>query len=373
VPLYLAARRLSSSPRTAVLLTTAAALSVGILGYAGTIGRSLDVATFDKARLGVGADVVVSAPALVDLPPAAGLRATDVVRFLATAGEARTDVTVLGVDPATFGTVAFWDPGFADQPLDDMLRDLDRPGAVLPALAVGRGVGAIDIGGFRFDVSTVTGVAAFPGQGTGTTLVVSTPALQRVLASHGISLGSIGVTYAVWVRGPVSRAVDYVEGLGLSSTAVRTAAAFVGAPTFRAISSTFLFMELLGVLAAVVALLGVLLYLQARQHARLVSYAVSSRMGLSRGAHRRAVFLEIGAVLLASATVGGALALAAGALLSPWVDPMPSLPPSPSFRPPIGLFAAIAVAVPVTAAVATFLVQRRADRANVAEELRYAG
>jgi hypothetical protein len=78
-------------------------------------------------------------------------------------------------------------------------------------------------------------------------------------------------------------------------------------------------------------------------------------------------------VLLASATVGGALALAAGALLSPWVDPMPSLPPSPSFRPPIGLFAAIAVAVPVTAAVATFLVQRRADRANVAEELRYAG
>jgi hypothetical protein len=96
-------------------------------------------------------------------------------------------------------------------------------------------------------------------------------------------------------------------------------------------------------------------------------------MGLSRGAHRRAVFLEIGAVLLASATIGGALALAAGALLSPWVDPMPSLPPSPSFRPPIGLFAAIAVAVPVTAAVATFLVQRRADRANVAEELRYAG
>jgi putative ABC transport system permease protein len=373
VPLYLAARRLSSSPRTAVLLTTAAALSVGILGYAGTIGRSLDVATFDKARLGVGADVVVGAPALVDLPPAAGLHATDVVRFLATAGDARTDVTVLGVDPSTLGAVAFWDPGFAARPLDDMLRDLVRPGASLPALAVGRGVDAIDVGGFRVDVSTVTGVTAFPGQGTGTTLVVSTPALQRVLASHGISLGSIGVTYAVWVRGPVSRAVDYVEGLGLSSTAVRTAAAFVGAPTFRAISSTFLFMELLGVLAAVVALLGVLLYLQARQHARLVSYVVSSRMGLSRSAHRRAVFLEIGAVLLASAAVGGALALAAGALLSPWVDPMPSLPPSPSFRPPIGLFGAIALAVPLTAAVATFLVQRRADRANVAEELRYAG
>lgn len=373
VPLYLATRRLSSSPRIAVLLTTAAALSVGILGYAGTIGRSLDAATYDKARLGIGADVVVGAPALVDLPPAAGLHATDVVRFLATTGASRSDVTVLGVDPATFAGAAFWDPGFADRPLGELLAGLDRPGGALPAVVVGPRPDAVDVGGFRIGLSVVSDVRAFPGQGRGTTLVVSTPALQRALSSHGISLGSIGVSYAVWVRGSVADAVAYVEGLGLSSTAVRTTAAFVGAPRFRAVSSTFLYMELLGVLAAVVALLGVLLYLQARQHARLVSYAVSSRMGLSRSAHRAAVFLEIGAVLLASAAVGSALALAAGALLSPWVDPLPSLPPAPSFRPPLGLFAAIALAVPLTGAVAAAIVQRRTDRANVAEELRYAG
>ncbi len=373
VPLYIATRRLSSSPRTAVLLTTAAALSVGILGYAGTIGRSLDLATFDKARLGVGADVVVGAPGLVDLPPTAGLHATNVIRFLASARGSGTDVTILGVDPSTFASAAFWDPGFADRPLDELLRDLNSAGSSLPVLVVGEGADEVEVGGFRIGLSRVADVRAFPGQARGTTLVVSTPTLRRILAAHGISLGSLGVSYAVWVHGPVARAVVYVEGLGLSSTAVRTTAAFVGAPTFRAISSTFLFMELLGVLAAVVALLGVLLYLQARQHARLVSYAVSSRMGLSRRAHRGAVFLEIGAVLLASAVVGGSLALVAGALLSPWVDPLPSLPPSPSFRPPIGLFAAIGLAVPITGAVATFLVQRRADRANVAEELRYAG
>jgi putative ABC transport system permease protein len=373
VPLYLATRRLASSPRIAVLLTTAAALSVGILGYAGTIGRSLDVATFDKARLGIGADVVVGAPGLVDLPTAAGLRATDVVRFLAQTDPARTDVTVLGVDPSSFAHAAFWDPGFADRPLEELLGRLDRAGGTLPALVVGGAVDAVDVGGFRLGVSTVAGVGAFPGQGPGTTVVVSTPALQRALARHGISLGSVGVTYAVWVRGAVARAVDYVEGLGLSSTAVRTTAAFVGAPRFRATSATFLFMELLGVLAAVVALLGVLLYLQARQHARLVSYAVSSRMGLTRRMHRGAVFLEIGAVLLASAVVGSALALVAGALLSPWIDPLPALPPSPSFRPPLGLFAAIAIAVPLTGAIAAIVVQRRTDRANVAEELRYAG
>jgi putative ABC transport system permease protein len=378
VSAYLATRRLSSSPRVAMLLTTAAALSIGILVYAATIGRSLDEATFDKARLAVGADVSVGAPALIDLPPAAGLRATDVVRLLASR-EDGTDVTILAVDPSTFAAAAFWDAGFADRPLPDLLGALSGPargadGDALPALVVGSmPVRDVDLGGYRIGVSTAAEVRAFPGQARGTTIVVATPALQRILDSHGISFGSLGVTYLVWVRGPVARAVTYVEGLGLSSSAVRTTAAFVGAPTFRAISSTFLFMELLGVLAAFVALIGVLLYLQARQHARLVSYAMSSRMGLSGSAHRLAVFLEIGAVLFASAVVGSTLALVAGAMLSPWVDPLPSLPPAPAFRPPLALFSLLALAVPVTGAVAAIVVQRRTDRANVAEELRYAG
>jgi putative ABC transport system permease protein len=375
VPAYLATRRLASSPRIALLLTTAAALSVGILGYAGTIGRSLDIATNDKARLVVGSDVSVPAPASLRLPPSPGLHPTDVVRVTASPASAPGEITILGVDPATFASAAFWDPGFADRPLGELLRDLGRGGTSLPALVVGSSasVGEIDLGGFAIPVTPLERVRAFPGQGTGSTLVVATPVLERILASHGISLDSVGVTFLVWVRGPVARATAYVEGLGLSSSAVRTAAAFVGAPRFRAVSSTFVFMELLGVLAAVVALLGVVLYLQARHHARLVSYAMSSRMGLTRGGHRVAVFLEIGSVLFASAVVGSVLALVAGAVLSPWVDPFPALPPSPAFRPPIPLFAAIAVAVPVTGAVAAVIVQRRTDRANVAEELRYAG
>jgi putative ABC transport system permease protein len=375
VPAYLATRRLASSPRIALLLATAAALSVGILGYAGTIGRSLDIATNDKARLVIGSDVSVPAPALFRLPPSPGLHPTDVVRVTASPATTPGEITILGVDPSTFASAAFWDPGFADRPLIELLRDLGRGGSSLPALIVGSSpdVRQVDLGGFTIPVAPVDRVRAFPGQGTGPTLVVATPVLERILASHGISLDSLGVTFLVWVRGPVARSTAYVEGLGLSAGAVRTAAAFVGAPRFRAVSSTFVFMELLGVLAAVVALLGVVLYLQARHHARLVSYAMSSRMGLTPGAHRLAVFLEIGSVLLASAVVGSVLALVAGAVLSPWVDPFPGLPPSPAFRPPVPLFAAIAVAVPVTGAIAALIVQRRTDRANVAEELRYAG
>jgi putative ABC transport system permease protein len=375
VPAYLAARRLASSPRIAVLLTTAAALSVGILGYAGTIGRSLDIATNDKARLGIGSDLSVPAPEPLRLSPSAGLHATNVVRVTASSASRPGEITLLGVDPATFAAAAFWDPGFADRSLPALLRELGRGGASLPALVVGSSPDprAIDLGGFDIAVRSVERVRAFSGQGPGSTLVVATPVLERILASHGISFGSLGATDLVWVRGPVAHATAYVEGLGLSPGAIRTAAAFVGAPKFQAISSTFAFMELLGVLAAVVALLGVVLYLQARHHARLVSYAISSRMGLTRRSHRLAVFLEIGSVLLAAVLVGSVLALVAGAVLSPWVDPMPALPPSPAFSPPVPLFAAIAIAVPVTGAIAALVVQWRTDRANVAEELRYAG
>jgi hypothetical protein len=376
VPAYLATRRLASSPRIAVVLTTAAALSVGILGYAGTIGRSLDIATTDKARLGVGTDVAAPTPELFDLPPSPGLHPTDVVHVTAARASGTGDVTLIGVDPSSFASGAFWDPGFADRPLGDLLAELGRGGGGLPVLAVGSvssGLHEIDLGGFGVPLSLVADVRAFPGEGPGATVVASTPALQQLLDTHGITMSSLGAGFEVWVRGPVSRGVAYVEGLGLAPGSVPTAAAFVGAPRFRAIASTFGFMELLGVLAAIVALIGLVLYLQARQHARLVSYAMSSRMGLTHRAHAIAVFLEIGAVLLAAAIVGTALALIAGGMLAPWVDPLPSLPPAPAFRPPVPLFAAIAAAVPLTGAAAALLVQRRTDRANVAEELRYAG
>jgi ABC-type antimicrobial peptide transport system permease subunit len=147
----------------------------------------------------------------------------------------------------------------------------------------------------------------------------------------------------------------------------------VRAPNFRAITSSFGFMELLGVLAALVAIIGVVLYLQARQRARLISYAMASRMGLSRRDHRAAVVAEIGAILLVAAAVGTILAAIAGAAMSPWLDPLPAVAPAPSFRTPSGVLLVVLVAVPLTALIGGAVAQRRTDRSNVAEALRYAG
>jgi putative ABC transport system permease protein len=374
-PIYLAARRLSAAPRVTVLLTTAVALAVGILVYSASISGSLGVATNDKARLGIGADVAGAAPQLLSFPPTHGVAATNVVRILAAARPGDRPVTLLGVDPSTFAAAAFWDPRFSDDPLGTLMGAIARPGSALPVIVDGASASpsAISLGGYDVPVRMAGTTAAFPGQGGGSTLVLSTPALERTLAARGLSLGDVGADVEVWARGRTARAVTYLEGLGVAPGSIRTADRFVRAPNFRAISSSFGFMELLGVLAAAVALVGVVLYLQARQRSRLISYAMTSRMGLSRSGHRAAVVAEIAAILLVAAVVGSVLAIVAGSAMSPWVDPLPSVAPAPSFRLPTGVLALVLLAVPLTAVVGAAIVQRRTDAGSVAEALRYAG
>jgi hypothetical protein len=375
VALYLASRRLSAAPRVALLLTTAVALAVGILVYAASISASLEIATTDKTRLGIGADVVGTAPRPLSFPPARGVSATNVVRLPVTSEPGGRVVTLVGVDPSTFARVGYWDPRFSGRSIDELMASIAGGGSALRVIAgatTGR-ISSIALGGYALPVRVEATTSAFPGGASGPTLVVSTPVLQRALAERGLSLDDVAADVEVWARGRTARAVAYVEGLGVPPGSIRVADRFVQAPNFRAISSSFGFMELLGVLAATMALVGVVLYLQARHRTRLISYAIASRMGLSRAGHRAAVFAEIGATLLVAVVVGIGLAVAAGAAMSPWVDPLPSVAPAPSFHAPMGVLGLVLLGVPLTSLVGGVVVQRRADSASVAEALRYAG
>jgi putative ABC transport system permease protein len=121
-----------------------------------------------------------------------------------------------------------------------------------------------------------------------------------------------------------------------------------------------------------VALIGLVLYLQSRQQSREIAYALARRMGMSRGTHRRSVAVELTGMLLGAFVVGTVLAAAATRLIYRKLDLIPSLPPAPMYRIPVVALGEIALAAVVTAVVGAFAVQRRAQRANVAEVLRLA-
>ncbi len=168
-PAFLAARRLSAAPSTALLLVAASFLAVGLLGYSGVVVSSISATTDAKSKLFVGSDAALTVPSVQDLPGPVLAAGTPVVRYTqqTTFGSAGTSVDVLVVDPATFAAHAFWDSRLAPTPLSQLLAEISVPvDGRLPLLSVGPGVPAGDIlslPGEEVPVRVVRDVDAFPG------------------------------------------------------------------------------------------------------------------------------------------------------------------------------------------------------------------
>jgi putative ABC transport system permease protein len=378
-PVYLALRRLASAPRVALLLVTASVLAVGVLVYAGVLVSTVRATVVEKSEVFVGSDTSISVTALEPLPPGARATATVVARIPGGAiSPGQQQVNVLGIDPASFARGAFWDPGLAGTPLEDILHQLGgQAGGPVPALAVAGTLPAnpkLDLSGFGVALRVIGEARGFPGMLGGRPLVVvSTAALNRALGRLNYGVEDFGPTYQVWVKGPVAPVQAALKRAGILPNLIQSAVTIESTPAFLALRWTFGFLEALGILAGAVALIGLLLYLAARQGSREVSYALASRMGLSRRAHRLSVAIELGGMLLAAFVVGAVLAAVAALIVYRRTDLLPQVPPGPLFRLPLVLFAGAGLGAAGFAWLGAWGVQRRADRANIAEVMRLAG
>lgn len=373
----LALRRLVAAPRTVLLLVTGSAVALGLLTYSGTLVASTRSGAADKARVLVGSDTNLQLPG--EAPPGvtAGLPATVVRRFQ----EVRLTldsrpVDMIGVDPASFASGAFWRQGFADASLGRLLGRLDQapPGrlaAVLagPAVADAR---AVDVGPVRLAVTVVATARAFPGMTSSdrSLLVVSSAGFD---AAAGRKRDPASWRTELWARGDPGAALAALRRAGQAPAAVTTAAGQMRTAAFVAQAWTFRLLSALGVLAGMVALVGLVLYAQARQRGRVIAYALTRRMGLSRAAHRRSVLWELAGLLGFAFLLGAGLAVVAAAAVLPRLDPMPELPPSLGLELPGPVLAGTLGCVLLAALAGAVLVQRAADRAKVAEVMRLAG
>jgi putative ABC transport system permease protein len=375
---YLAIRRLAGATRMALLLVTAGALAVGILVYAGTLTTSVRATTLAKARVLTGGDVAVP---LADgaRVPALAVPATRVDRLPGVSvASANGRVDLLGVDPGTFASVVRWDPGFASSPLSQLLRSLSPTGTTRLRVVIAGGRMAsqatLDVTGQNISVQVVGSARAFPGMGQGRpTLVADRVALERAVSvATGRSVPEAGGAHELWARGDPGTVLRSLRRSGLPVAGAVSVERVRSSPSFLAVTWVFGLLTALGLMAGLVALAGLLLYLQARQRSREVAYALSSRMGLSRAAHRRSIALELGGMLGSSFVVGVALALVAARLVNARLDLLPQIPPGPVLRFPWLLLLAAAGVLVLVAAAGAWLVQRAADRADVAEVMRLA-
>jgi len=369
--IYLATRRLASASQTALALVTAVALSVGILVYSGTLARSVTATARAKSLVFNGSDVNLQIAGDFRVPPSMAAHATKVLRmeiqaFVPGVGT----VDILGIDRSTFADAAFWDGSFGSS-LSRLLEELKpgRPGAPMPIATAGVQLpSAGSIVYLRDDqprprpFRTVASLTAFPGFHSNTRLVVMDQSL--------VPGSNTPKTFELWAKGDPATVDAQARAAKLQVLIEETAAAVAGLANFTILSWVFGFLQALGFMTGLIALGGTLLYLEARQRSREVSYALSRRMGLGRRAHRRSVLLELGGMLLVGFVLGAGLSWIAARLVYTKLDPLPQLSPPALFRLPLTTYAVTAAVLLVVAWIGSRWVQRAAERADVAQVMR---
>jgi putative ABC transport system permease protein len=373
---YLAIRRFAGAQKIGFLLITASAIALGVLVYSATLVATTSATVEAKAHVLAGSDVAAVIQNIEDIP--ADFPFPSTVVSLSTGDLFPNDVrvNVLAIDPRTFEEGAFWDPSFADKPLADLLAQLPSDGPRLPVILAGASAPpeatvaarAIDI-----PIAVVDTVTAWPGmEANEASMIVDAATMTRIAQDLGSLPTDPFAVDEMWVKGEPRAVFSAMSDSLLLVEHSRTASEVQDAPSLRSLSWTFGFLQALGFLAGLIALVGLVLYLQSRQQAREVSYALARRMGLTRTSHRRAIAVELVAMLASSALIGGLSALLAARLVSDQIDPLPGLPPGTLFRVPVAILALGPLVLLLIALIGAWRVQRRADRMNVAEVMRLA-
>ena len=222
-------------------------------------------------------------------------------------------------------------------------------------------------------IDVVATAGAFPGMSFQRPLVVADSKLLRhafSTAGGGDPLLDPSVFAQLWVKGPDGPAARALAATSVRPDPILTAGQVLKQPDFTAFTRTFAFMKSLGFGAGFLAVVAILLYLQARQRNRVVSFALSRRMGLGAGEHRLALVLELGGMLLAAFVIAVVLALAAARLLFARIEPLASLSPVLLFDVPFALILGALLALVAVSLAGGLLANRTAEHANLAEVMR---
>ncbi|HEY7195796.1 MAG TPA: hypothetical protein VH306_01270 [Gaiellaceae bacterium] len=375
-PLYLAVRRLAAGRGLATLLVAAAAVSLGAFLYAQALVATLDRSADVKAHVAVGSDFQALINHEDRLPQGTSVSLTKVdLEYAGASLEDGRQFDLMAIDGRTFGRAAFWDPKWGS--LARILAALARPAqpGVVPVVVAGATLPSetLDTLAGPLPVRAVASVPAFPGMSADRPLVVTTEqALERASDRSGRSnpmqQGSER-TY-VWGKGSPDDVEGAVRASGVTPYYIVTVDSVLGEPDIAAEIRSFGFLRALGIGVGLLAILGLLFYLQARQRGRILASALSRRMGLRGEKEALAVGAELAAVLLVAFATGAVVSLAAARIVLPHVDPLATLAPAPLFRTPLEAVLVAGICVLVVASIGGALVQWAARRANVANVMR---
>ncbi len=371
---YLASRRITAARSATVTLLAAAAMPIAMLVYAAALTQTSEYTLDAKAKLLVGSEISVRSTDPLRPTPELAKVGTVVTRYLY--GQAGTqDVTVLAIDPDTFAGSAFWDDRFAGVPLATLLDTLRGPvvaGRVPAILVPGDDAPPatdydVRLGRTTAHLDAAATARLFPGRRLPDPMLIVSAARLGPVDPHA------GTVSELWSTGSLADGQAALKAQGARVFDYSERNTVFEAANFLGISWTFGYLSALAALVGLVAIGGLLLYLETRQRSRIAAYALGRRMGLTRATHLRSLLAELTTLLTTAFTVGAGLAWVAVLLVYHRLDVDKNRPPGPLLTVPTAALLGGAVAVLAVAAAASLYAQRAADRTNVAQVLRLGG
>ena len=234
------------------------------------------------------------------IPPNLGFPATIATRSrqIGRFTDTERQFDLVAIDPATFGAAAFWNDTFSERSVPELLDLLsagssdrlpvvmaNRQGPVPTELQIQRQIVPIDV---------VAEASSVPGTSSDRPVfMVTEEQLLAAFAGLPNPLNEAQATREMWIRGPADEVVAAASAAGVESYLTITAHEVSDIPFIKAAIDTFLVLEVLGVVALILVLVVAIVYLQARQRSRVVSMALSERMGLQAGTMRRSLVIEL--------------------------------------------------------------------------------
>jgi putative ABC transport system permease protein len=361
----LAWRRIVRDATATAVLAGATAVPVAMAAYGASVTDSIRTTTDAEARMVLGSDVVVSMEPGTESPAVpAGLadHATSLVRIN---GETLNGVRVdlLFVDPATFGQGAFWDNRIDGPTLANALSLLtsgDTPTVVASSRVV-PGPGALSVLREEYQVE-VGDVRLLPGEQSGYPLV---------LVHRDVLTSNAGPTSPqLWIRGEPGAVRAEVAAARLPLARIATIDDLRTGSVHETVTYTFQYLIALSIFTGLIAIVGLLLFLESRTAAHRRAYVLLRRLGLHAGAHRRALIMELGAPVLVGLLGGLGLAGALTYGLGETFEIDSQSPPGTLLALPVVMIAAICVTALAITLGAASLAHRRISRAKPSEVLR---
>jgi putative ABC transport system permease protein len=377
-PVYLALRRLAVSRGLATVLLCGCAVALGAFFYAQTLVATLDRSVEAKALVAKGGDAQGTIDYQDSLPARFPFPLTKVTIRYAGASVGAFDglkVDLMAIDPGTITQVASWEPSWGP-PLEQLVERLGGASTQgMPVIVAGGGLAArpLYLDGVLVPVRHVAQVEAFPGMGSSRPLVVTSyEALERATkaAGSGNPLRQQSASTLVWGKGPPAEVAEALRTSALGPYYIQTTETFFADSDVAAETRTFSFLRALGIAAGLLAVVGLVLYLQARQRRTVVAAALSRRMGLGQASQAVALSLELGAILVVATLVAAATSVTAARFVATKVDPLATFPPGPLFEAPLHLAWIVVPLLLVVAALGGALASRTAARGDFAEVMR---